>query len=70
MTHWHCECRGYLPNAVYPNKPAIDTWKTDHPISYTLNGTDVSMELPSVMKPVCLEPIDELNSLDIEASKL
>jgi|TARA_R110000822_G_scaffold108833_3_gene238506 hypothetical protein len=69
MTHWHCERRGYLPNAVHPNKPAVDTWKTDHPISYILNGTalfhNASTEMPSV-----LSPIDELNSVSKEASKL
>ena len=34
MTHWHCECRGYIQNAVHPDRPAVDTWKTDNPISY------------------------------------
>ena len=63
MTHWHCERRGYIQNAVHPNRPAVDTWKTDHPISYIMN--DVSMEMPSVM-----QPINELNSLSKEASKL
>jgi len=38
MVHWHCENRGYLINAVHPNNPAVDTWKTDHPIHYILNG--------------------------------
>jgi hypothetical protein len=42
MTHWHCEKRGYLISAVYPSHfpnetPAIDTYKTDHPVSYILN---------------------------------
>ena len=37
MTHWHCENRGYLINAVFPNTPAVERWKTDHPVSYVLN---------------------------------
>lgn len=42
MTHWHCENRGYIISAVYPSHfpnetPAIETWKTDNPVSYILN---------------------------------
>ena len=71
MTHWHCECRGYIQNAVHPNRPAVDTWKTDNPISYILPAHDYvikndnRMEVPSVMQPII-----ELNSLNKEASKL
>lgn len=43
MAHWACESRGYIVSAVYPshfpfNTPAVETWKTDHPVSYILNG--------------------------------
>ncbi len=43
MVHWHCESRGYITSAVYPSHfpistPAVETWKTDHPVSYVLNG--------------------------------
>jgi hypothetical protein len=42
MTHWHCENRGYLANAVHPDRDAVETWKTDHPVSYILNDKEIS----------------------------
>jgi hypothetical protein len=58
MTHWHCENRGYLINAVSPNTPAVETWKTDNPVSYILNDTGA------------IQIIEEVNAISVEASKL
>jgi len=62
MVHWACENRGYIVSAVYPSHfpvstPAVETWKTDHPIHYILNDTGV------------VQVIDEVNSLSEEHLK-
>ena len=58
MTHWHCESRGYLINAVHPNTPAVETWKTDNPVSYILNDTGA------------IQIIEEVNAMSKEVSRL
>ena len=58
MVHWSCENRGYLPNAVHPDRDAVETWKTDHPVSYILNDTSV------------IKVIEEVNAMSKEVSRL
>ncbi len=68
MVHWHCESRGYLINAVHPNTPAVETWKTDHPVSYVLND-DKYLKYATKDDSV-IQIIEEVNAMSKEVSRL
>ena len=68
MAHWHCESRGYLINAVHPNTPAVETWKTDHPVSYVLND-DKYLKYATKDDSV-IQIIEEVNAMSKEVSRL
>lgn len=69
MAHWHCESRGYLINAVHPNTPAVETWKTDHPISYILNDNKDYLRY-ALNGTGSIQVIEEVNSMSKEVSRL